>query len=152
MDTARRVLVPTDLSDASFKALKHATERAGLYDAKVLLLHVIDENPHVALPPAGRLSMGSPIRSERRPRRGLRQFLKEGRLRNVPIQTQLVFFGGPADRVVHAASEQTVDLLVLASHSTQTRPEQPWVGWPAACSVASRVRCCRRNDGRLPRT
>jgi len=39
----RRVLVPIDFSDASYEAIRHATEIAQTYGAEINLLHVIEE-------------------------------------------------------------------------------------------------------------
>lgn len=40
----RKILVPTDFSESSDKAVEHAAEMAATYKAKVMVLHVIEEN------------------------------------------------------------------------------------------------------------
>jgi nucleotide-binding universal stress UspA family protein len=44
MFTPKTILVPTDFSQSSDRALEKAVDLAEKYDAKVILLHVIDEN------------------------------------------------------------------------------------------------------------
>lgn len=131
-----RILVPTDLSDESIHTLRHATELADGYDASVVLLHVIDKSPYIALTPVDRLSLGSTTLTEHRARRRLQQFLEEGRPPDVPIHTGLAF-GNPADRIAHVVTERVVDLLVLGSHGEGAGPP---LG-PVADRVLRRVTC-----------
>jgi len=44
MFTPKTILVPTDFSRLSDKAIEKAADLAEKYDAKIILLHVIDEN------------------------------------------------------------------------------------------------------------
>ncbi len=127
-----RVLVPTDLSDTSVDTLRHATELAVGYDASVVLLHVIDTSPYVALTPVDRLSLGETTLSEHRARRRLQEVLAQGRSVDVSVGTRLAF-GDPADRIARFVTERNVDLLVLAPHGTGGPSERP-LG-----SVADRV-------------
>ncbi len=123
-ESVERILVPTDLSDESIYTLRHATELADGCDAEVLLLHVIDRSPYVALTTIDRLSLGNTTLTEHRARRRLQQFLEEGRPSDVPVRTRLSF-GEPADRITHVVTEQAVDLLVLASHGGGSDPVLP---------------------------
>ena len=43
MFAPKRLLVPTDFSTHSDKALEYAVDMAKIYEAKIFLLHVIDE-------------------------------------------------------------------------------------------------------------
>ena len=43
MFTPKTILVPTDFSESSDRALEKAVDMAEKYNAKVILLHVIDE-------------------------------------------------------------------------------------------------------------
>ncbi len=136
-DAIETILVPTDLSDESIHTLRHATELADGYDASVVLLHVIDTSPYVALTPVDRLSLGSTTLTEHRARRRLQQFLEKGRPSDVPIRTRIVF-GEPADRIAHVATEHDGDLLVLGTHGGGSRPQEPSLG-PVADRVLRRV-------------
>jgi nucleotide-binding universal stress UspA family protein len=134
--STKRILVPTDLSDESVHTLRHATELAAGYDASVVLLHVIDTSPYVALTTVDRLSLGSTTLTEHRARRRLQQFLQGARPPDVPIRTRIAF-GEPADRIAHVVAEQGIDLLVLASHGAGAEPS---LG-PVADRVLRRVAC-----------
>jgi len=119
LDALKTILVPTDFSGESLHALRHATELADEYGASVVLLHVVDTTPYVALTPIDRLAMGRTTLTEHRARRRLQQFLDDGGTADVPIQTR-VMFGDPTDRVAHVVVEQDVDVLVLGADD---RPE-----------------------------
>ena len=40
----KKILVPTDFSESSDRAVEHAVQVAATYNAKVMLLHVVEEN------------------------------------------------------------------------------------------------------------
>jgi nucleotide-binding universal stress UspA family protein len=132
-----RVLLPTDLSDESVQTLQYATELAAGYDASILLLHVIETSPYVALTPVDRLSLGQTTLSEHRARRRLQEMLKKGRSSDVSIGTRLVF-GDPADRIARFVTEADVDLLVLAPGADH--PSEDALG-RVADRVLRRVAC-----------
>jgi len=137
-ESVQRLLVPTDLSDQSFETLKHATELATCYDASIVLLHVLDTSPYVALTPIDRLSLGSTTLSEHRARRRLRQFVQQGGTADVPIHTRLAF-GDPATHIARAVNEEAADLLVLSSHAVVGQATHA-LG-PVADRVLRRVTC-----------
>lgn len=134
-DALETILVPTDLSGESLQALRHATELADGCGASVVLLHVVDSTPYVALTPIDRLSMGHTTLTEHRARRRLQQFLNEGRTADVPIQTQIMF-GDPTKRIAHFVVEQDVDVLVLGAGDRPT----PFLG-PVAERILRGVAC-----------
>jgi len=120
-----RILVPTDFSQASLQALKHATELASIYESSVDLLHVIHSSPYVALRLNDRLSFrGTPL-PEHRARRRLEHFLSAGREAEITVQSHLAY-GTPADQIVRVLDRQAVDLLVLSSHGTRASPHCPF--------------------------
>jgi nucleotide-binding universal stress UspA family protein len=44
MFTPKKILVPTDFSESADKAVEHAADIAAKYHAKVVVLHVVEEN------------------------------------------------------------------------------------------------------------
>ena len=44
MFTPKKILVPTDFSESADKAVEHAADIAAQYHAKVVVLHVVEEN------------------------------------------------------------------------------------------------------------
>jgi len=138
--TIRHILVPVDLSAHSHEALSHATALATLYDASVTVMHVIDTIPYVALTPTDRLSLSSTTLSEHRARRRLQSFVQnKGDVDvDVSIQSHLAY-GDAGDQIGRFISERDVDLLVLSSHGTMTRPQRP-LG-QVADRVLRRVTC-----------
>lgn len=132
------LLVPTDFSDHSLRAFKHAVALAQLYGAAVHVLHVVESLPYVALTPTDRLSLGSTPLSEHRGRRQLRAFLREGEIGEVPIHGHLAY-GEVANRIVHFAERKDIDLMVLSSHGEPSQPDAPF--GQVAERVMGRVTC-----------
>lgn len=121
----RRILVPTDLSNHSLNALRHAAGIGQFYDASVEILHVIESIPYVALTPVDRLSLGPMSLSEHRGRRQLQSFLQSGNLSDVPIRSHIAH-GTAAGQICHYAARKNVDLLVLSSHGQRGHSDQPF--------------------------
>jgi nucleotide-binding universal stress UspA family protein len=134
--SVQRLLVPTDLSDRSLKTINCAVELAACYEASVVLLHVLDTSPYVALTPVDRLSLGSTTLPEHRARRRLRQFVRERPQNDVSIRTRLAF-GDPADHIVRTVEEEATDVLVLSSREGEA-PGERGLG-PVADRVLRRV-------------
>lgn len=123
-EAVRRILVPTDLSDPSRDALKHAVGLASIYGGSVELLHVIDTSPYVALTPTDRLSLRGTSLPEHRARRRLQAFVETGRETGISVHAHIKF-GDPADQVAHFVDQEAIDLVVLSSHGTRARPKSP---------------------------
>lgn len=127
----RRILVPTDLSDPSLQALKHAIGLTSVYEASIVLLHVIETSPYVALTTMDRLSLRGTTLPEHRARRRLQNFVDATRGADVPVHSHLSF-GEPVNQISHFVDREEFDLVVLSSHGT-TPSTQPFG------SVAGRV-------------
>lgn len=114
-----RILVPTDFSEYSDRALGQALDIAKQYKAKVFLLHVVrEEAPH-------RIDIGI-ITDE-----GLWQQVRESQLAEskARLQNQIDKFpqakdveivttirhGIPYEKILEEAEEQGIDLIVIAS-------------------------------------
>jgi nucleotide-binding universal stress UspA family protein len=122
-ERVERILVPTDLSAASGNTLKHAVRVANCYDASLVLLHVLEASPYVALTPMDRLSLGDTTLSEHRARRRLHSLVKEVGAAGGEIRPRIVF-GAPAEQITRFVDEKDVDLVVLSSHGASVRPDR----------------------------
>jgi nucleotide-binding universal stress UspA family protein len=113
-----RILVPTDLSDHSDKALRHAFDIARKYDARVFMLHVIQD-------PVQQCTMDYCLREElvdklqgeinQSVRTGmLRQLAKFPSVDPASVVTD-VKTGVPHEEILKEADEMNIDLIVIAS-------------------------------------
>lgn len=108
----RKVLLATDLSEASGSATDHAFDLASSLDAALLVVSVID--PGSLLLPGGRFR--ARIDQVRERREQLAQALVE-RGRGLGIDVSfLVWTGDPGDQIVEAAEAENVDMVVVGSH------------------------------------
>ena len=111
----RKILVPTDFSEESRKALRYGLELARASGAELLLVHVVE---FLVYP--GSLGMGPvmlPIQ-EKELRDHLGRALEDLRRREIPTQVSshaLLLDGRPFRQIVLAAREQEVDLIVIAT-------------------------------------
>jgi len=112
----RLILAPTDFSDISVKTVASASELAEHFGADLVIVHVIPPVP--TLPSDPNYSFEVPAYQE-----ALRESAQR-RLQEA-VQTQvtgavhsrtLVSHGDPAREIVRIAAEESVDLIVIATH------------------------------------
>jgi universal stress protein A len=112
----RRILAPTDFSDFSKQALKSALELAQTFDAKLLLLHVLElpSYPIEGLVPS---SLGANLLDdlERQASRDLAGVLPEAEGGGVDVGRRVII-GTPHRKIIEAAEEEKSDLIVMATH------------------------------------
>ncbi len=116
MLTLRKILAPTDFSQASFKALETACQVAECFGAELTLLYVVPAIP--VLPADMNYTFDVPDYSE-----ALQEAADE-RLRDLLSQriapgisaNACVSFGDPADEIVRVASQDGYDWIVIATH------------------------------------
>jgi nucleotide-binding universal stress UspA family protein len=107
-----RLLLATDLSEASTAATEEAFELATRLGASLLVVSVID--PGSLLLPSGRFRARMDQVRERR--ETIAQELVE-RGRDVGVQVSfLVWDGDPGDMIVAAAQAEDADMVVVGSH------------------------------------
>ena len=104
----KRILVPVDFSDCSKKALEYAARFARQFGAELTLLHVVPRYP--AVPEMGPIDV---------------ETLQEGRAQLevvrltigdlAPCDT-LLRTGTPHMKIIEAAKEQSIDLIIIATH------------------------------------
>lgn len=112
----KKILVPTDFSDLSVEAVHTAQSLAEQYGAAIILMHVVDDAPVLAfhtmelttelvLPDAGASA-----------EEHLAQFVRTHGIRNDSGLSLVVRRGNPYDEISRLATEQEVDLIVMATH------------------------------------
>ena len=133
----RHILVPTDLTERTEKALELAGQLASHAAARVTLLHVIETIPG--------LSFGEvkPLydRLERNARKAMESLMRRGGEEG-PAVSPVIVEGRRAEAIVKYAAANEVDLIVLASHRVKpSRVDRDWgtmsykVGILAQCPV-----------------
>jgi nucleotide-binding universal stress UspA family protein len=119
MFTPKTILVPTDFSQSSERALEKAVDMAEKYNAKVILLHVIDEKVQQCAADyclknedVGRLE-------EESTRRSTQRLVDEATAlkgsRHVVIDYDLKI-GAPAEVILDEQLRTGTDLIIIGSH------------------------------------
>ncbi len=113
--TPQRILVPTDFSDASDRALEVAQQLARLFAAEIHLLHVriLLEDPHVV--EEGRREMERLMaRADQKTREALGR--QQPSVGGVTIHPQLVRGLSAPESIVQSCEDLGCDLVVLGTH------------------------------------
>lgn len=117
MIAIRRILAPTDLSDASIPAVRYAAEMAEKFQAELVLLHVVQDLA-LTLPDA---VMPTPVATP-----DLTALIDSAKVGIANLVTKLgiarlnpkaeVRVGAPEPEIVSAAEDLKADLLCLGTH------------------------------------
>jgi nucleotide-binding universal stress UspA family protein len=132
----KKILVPTDFSDASQHALKYAFRLAEAFSAKLTLLYVFAPPPlPVSLPMPVDLSIRSEILRKDlvRVQKKLNGLSAAGGQDSVVPSKCMIQAGVPSHEIVEIAKSEDADLIVIATHG--------FTGWKHFCigSTAERV-------------
>jgi nucleotide-binding universal stress UspA family protein len=116
-----RILVPVDLTACSRNALEYAALLAGLRNATITLLYVVD--PDCACSESNALA--SPLSEARMLAQVRKQLdtLAEQTLRGRGRCETLVRFGSPPIEIEEVARERGIDLIVAATHGERGLPD-----------------------------
>jgi len=138
MSKFKKILCPTDFSEASFEALAKAVELAEPGGAEVCVVHV--EPAADVLTPLAGMAPHAETEAERRAEavKNLSEILGErvpSHVRTRPILKQ----GQAAAQVLRTAQEESVDLIVLTTHGATGW--QPGVLGVVAEEVLRTARC-----------
>lgn len=114
-----KILVPTDFSENSDRALAQGLDIAGQYKAKLFLLHVIHEDIYRAGLELAFLDEAARSEVRERATDWARESLQE-QLGNFPQSKEIevatrVRWGIPYDEILKEAAEQGIGLIVIAS-------------------------------------
>jgi universal stress protein A len=133
----RHILVPTDLTDRTEKALELARQLASPAAARVTLLHVIETIEGLSLDELRPFYE----RLERKARSVMESLTKRAG-DAAPAVARVIVQGRRAEEIVNYAAANEVDLIVLASHRVKpSRVDRDWgtmsykVGILAQCPV-----------------
>jgi nucleotide-binding universal stress UspA family protein len=113
MESVKKILAPTDLSDLSCAGLRYALEMGRSRSAEVIVYYVIDLGDHWIK----REYSGLVREMLERHRRMLNKLLWE-KFREEMILTevrQVVEFGGAVDNIVEKAERERVDRIVMST-------------------------------------
>jgi nucleotide-binding universal stress UspA family protein len=111
----RKILVPTDFSEESTRALRYGLELARSTGAELLLVHVVEflvYPAHIGIGPV------IPITLEKELRQRVGKLLEDLRRKEVPpaiASRALLCDGRPFRQIVQTAREHEVDLIVIAT-------------------------------------
>ena len=129
----KRILVPTDFSPLSKKALQYAQRFAENFHAEVILVHVIE--PEVTPAFDGYMISPPPMlnSSDASEKKALKTLAMKVRMAGVERVESNVRRGLASHEIVDAARDFNVDLIVIATHG--------YTGWKHFCigSTAERV-------------
>lgn len=116
MFPVKKILCPTDFSEPALKGVKAAAEVAVQYSAGVVLLHVIPP-AHTLTPPT--IPSGKVLEYyedlSRFAQKTLDELIEEQFSKELSVSSRVVQ-GNPSDEIVRTASEEKVDLVVIATH------------------------------------
>jgi universal stress protein A len=112
----RRLLLATDLGEASASATEHAFELAGSLGASLLVVSVID--PGSLLLPGGRYRARVDQERERL-EVAAQGLVARGRKQGIDVSF-LVWTGDPGDQIVAAAEAESIDIIIVGSHGRGT--------------------------------
>jgi len=115
-----RILVPLDGSELAERALEHVRAIAqGLQVDKVVLLRVLE--PHLSLltphdDTAVRRAREAADKLEADAKDYLNKVAGNLKKDGIPVETELVLGGDPATKILKAAEEDKVDLIIISTH------------------------------------
>ena len=107
------ILVPTDFSDYSRQALSYAEMLAKTFDAKIVLIHVIDTVSYVVSESVQWTEVYARLEAAIQPM--LEGLIREAEKRGVAAESKLTQ-GVPYDQIVKTAENVNADLVVMGTH------------------------------------
>ncbi len=147
MKTFKKILVPTDFSEASKRALEYAFTFASALDLEILMLHVIDARADTALVYSYRereedqdMEQVSHQSMGEEAKRVLEEEAQRGITYDQKLKvTTMVRHGVPYDQIIRVAAREEVDFIVMGARG-RTAMEGIFIGGVAE-KVSRRAPC-----------
>lgn len=116
----QRILVPTDGSKLSIKAVEHALHLADITGAELVALRVVNRYPQAYFEGGLAMQVNEAERLEKewleQAQHDLNQIKDMGQKRQVKVKTSVVRSDLIAEAIIAAAKRSKCDLVVMASH------------------------------------
>jgi len=122
MFTPKKILVPTDFSQSSDMALEKAVDLAEKYDAKVILLHVVDEKIQQCAVDYCLREEDIEKLEEESMKRSKEMLVKEATALRGPRHVEIDYDlkrGTPAEVIIDEQLRTGSDLIIIGSHGTK---------------------------------
>lgn len=114
-NTIKHILIPMDFSSFSIEALRYANELARLWNAKISLVHAIEETIIPVVYGVEAMSFTSTMPLKDKSNKELKiladEYLDDDLERDIHT-----LIGNPANEITYYAEQNAVDLILLASH------------------------------------
>ncbi|KAA3609221.1 MAG: universal stress protein [Calditrichaeota bacterium] len=116
ISTINKILVPIDFSDHSKNALLHAKHVASSYEAKIQLLHVIEESVHPSFYAAGETSVFKLMpKIDSISKQNLQKIFSEAGGPQVDVEFHIAE-GRAANEIINFAENQNSRMIVMPTH------------------------------------
>jgi nucleotide-binding universal stress UspA family protein len=112
----KKILVPTDCSDLSVEAIRYAMSLSEMYGAELLLIHIVDDAPVLALQSMEMTTDFVFDDTMRMAEQHLAEFARAHDIRSHHGLSMIVRRGNPYDEITRTAAEVQADLIVMATH------------------------------------
>ncbi len=130
----QRILVPTDFSEHSRRALRYGVAFAEKFDAELYILHVFQD---LAVYQPDAVTVGPPVvppveELTAAARDSLLRLIRDNKLEHLKVHPE-VREGSPVEEIVEFAGENAIDLIVISTHG------RGWLAHMLLGSVAEKV-------------
>ncbi len=117
MPIFKRIICPIDFSPPSLRCLATCVELAGMFDAELILVHVVSPLPSISDSPASVAFHLPQVTEQLIQEAGQEMHKLQTERVPAPIRLQSrVIEGKPADEIVRLAEQESADLIVMATH------------------------------------
>jgi len=116
MLTIKKILCPTDFSDASLKGLEYAIDLATLFQAEIKVLYVLPIIPPAPNDPNVSFEVPEFERLVHKDSEQKLQAIVEAKVPKTLKAAAVIGHGSPAKEIVRVAEDEKMDLIVIATH------------------------------------
>jgi len=116
MLTIKKILCPTDFSDASLKGLEYAADLAAVFQAEIKVLYVLPIMPPTPNDPNISFEVPEFERLVHKDSEQKLQAIVDAKIPKTVKAAAIIGHGSPAKEIVRVAEEEKTDLIVIATH------------------------------------